>query len=284
MLAVSWVPRCRDYLRVLLRIAAIYGKFTPLGPLVLLGSVHRSLIGEAAEPWLQMLGLQLSGRLLMKLRQQSTSIDIERVILVPIMALLLLWAVSALFSGSKVASSSALVTGLHVSYQVLMTVFYLMAVYFLLTRNSASARSGRIAPTVAAYVGTFLPFLLAFAGGTEVSEGLALFSVALMTLGMVFTVWSLMTLGKSFGVEPQVRTLVQHGPYRLIRNPLYVGEMITLIGAVCFSPTLLKMAILVALAAVQAYRAIQEEQLLAENVPEYAAYKLRTARFVPGLF
>ncbi|UKA65649.1 isoprenylcysteine carboxylmethyltransferase family protein [Arthrobacter sp. FW306-05-C] len=220
----------------------------------------------------------------MKLREESTSIDIERVILVPIMALLLLSAVAALFSGSKVASTSALVTALHVAYQVLMTVFYLMAVFFLLTRNSASARSGRIAPTVAAYVGSFLPFLFSFAGGSEVSEGQALFAVGLMTVGMVFTVWSLMTLGKSFGVEPQVRTLVQSGPYRLIRNPLYVGEMVTLIGAVCLSPTLLKTVILVALAVIQAYRAIEEEQLLADNLPEYAAYKLRTTRFVPGLF
>lgn len=200
------------------------------------------------------------------------------------MALLLLWAVTALFSGSKITSTSALVTALHVSYQVLMTAFYLMAVFFLLTRNSASARSGRIAPAVAAYVGTFLPFLFAFAGGSEVSQGMASFAVGLMALGMVFTVWSLMTLGKSFGVEPQVRTLVQHGPYRLMRNPLYVGEMVTVIGAVCFSPTLLKVVILVALAAVQAYRAVQEEQLLEDNLPEYAAYKLRTARFVPGLF
>jgi len=221
---------------------------------------------------------------LMKLREESTSIDIERVILVPIMALLLLWAVLALFFGAKVASTSALDAALSLTYQVLLTVFYIMAIYFLLTRNPASARSGRIAPTVAAYVGTFLPFLLAFAGGSEVSEGLASFAVGLMTLGMAFTVWSLMTLGKSFGVEPQVRSLVQHGPYRYLRNPLYVGEIITVTGAVCFSPTVLKAAILVALVAVQAYRAIQEEQLLAKNVPEYAAYKLRTARFVPGLF
>ncbi|WP_426938688.1 methyltransferase family protein [Pseudarthrobacter sp. S3] len=220
----------------------------------------------------------------MKLRAQLRSIDIERVILVPVMALLLLWSISALFSGGNRASVSVLVTALHLTYQVLMTVFYIMLVFFLLTRNPASARSGRIAPTAAAYVGTFLPFLFVFAGGSEVSEGLASFAVGLMALGMSFTVYSLMTLGKSFGVEPQVRTLVQHGPYRLIRNPLYVGEMVTLTGAVCFSPTLLKTAILLALGAIQAYRAIQEELLLEENLPEYAAYKLRTKRFVPGLF
>ena len=139
-------------------------------------------------------------------------------------------------------------------------------------------------PTVAAYVGSFLSFLFVFAGDSEVPQGFASFAVGLMVLGMAFTVWSLVTLGRSFGVEPQVRTLVQHGPYRLIRNPLYVGEMVTLIGAVCFSPTLLKTAILLTLAAIQAYRAIQEELLLEENLPEYAAYKLRSKRFVPGLF
>jgi len=220
----------------------------------------------------------------MKLRALLRSIDVERVILVPVMALLLLCAIIALFSGGNNSSSSVLVAALYLSYQVLMTIFYVMVVIFLLTRNPASARSGRIAPTVAAYLGTFLPFLFAFAGGSEVSEGFALFAVGLMTLGMSFTVYSLITLGKSFGVEPQVRTLVQHGPYRLIRNPLYVGEMVTLTGAVCFEPTLLKTAILLTLGAIQAYRAAQEEQLLEANLPQYAAYKLRTKRFVPGVF
>jgi protein-S-isoprenylcysteine O-methyltransferase Ste14 len=220
----------------------------------------------------------------MKLRELSRSIDVERVILVPVMALLLLCAVIALFSGGNHASSSVLVAALYVSYQVLMTVFYVMVVIFLLTRNPASARSRGIAPTVAAYVGTFLPFLFAFAGGSAVSEGFALFAVGLMTLGMSFTVYSLITLGKSFGVKPQVRTLVQHGPYRLIRNPLYVGEMVTLTGAVCFEPTLLKIVILFTLGVIQAYRAAQEEQLLEANLPQYAAYKLRTKRFVPGVF
>lgn len=220
----------------------------------------------------------------MKLRAQLRSIDIERVILVPVMALLLLCAILALFSGGDGTSSSVLVAALYLSYEVLMTVFYVMVVVLLLTRNPASAKSGRLAPTVASYVGSFLPFLFAFAGGSEVSEGFALFAVGLMTLGMSFTVYSLITLGRSFGVEPQVRTLVQHGPYRLIRNPLYVGEMVTLTGAVCFDPTLLKIAILLTMGAIQAYRVTQEERILEENLPEYAAYKLRTRRFVPGVF
>jgi len=105
-----------------------------------------------------------------------------------------------------------------------------------------------------------------------------------MALGMSFAVYSLATLGKSFGVAPQVRRLVSKGPYRFVRHPLYVGEMASLAGAVIFSPTIAKVAIIAATAALQAYRAVQEERLLEKNIPEYADYRKRTKRFVPGLF
>ena len=51
-----------------------------------------------------------------------------------------------------------------------------------------------------------------------------------------------------------------------------------------FTEPLPKVVILVAVGAIQVYRAIQEERLLEEHIPEYAAYKLQTKRFVPGLF
>lgn len=220
----------------------------------------------------------------MHLREQLRTMDVERLILVPLIVLLLAATVFALFSEGSRGSSSILVASLHLIYQILLTSFYLMAVILLFARGPAKGRSAGVAPRIAAYVGTFLPLLFAFAGGSEVSDEMALFAVALMTVGMAFTVYSLVTLGRSFGVEPTVRTLVQNGPYRYIRNPLYVGEMITLLGAVCFAPSVLKVAILVAVGAIQVYRAIQEERLLEEHIPEFAAYKLRTKRFVPGLF
>jgi len=220
----------------------------------------------------------------MHLREQLRTMDVERVILVPPFVLLLGLTVFALFSGGSRGSSTVLVASLYVIYQVLLTSFYLMAVILLLVRDPAKGRSAGVAPRIAAYVGTFLPFLFVIAGGSGVSDEMALFAVALMAIGMSFTVYSLIALGRSFGVEPTVRTLVQHGPYRHIRNPLYVGEMITLIGTVWFAPSVPKVVILLAVGAIQVYRAIQEEQLLEEHIPEFAAYKLQTKRFVPGLF
>lgn len=220
----------------------------------------------------------------MRLREQLRSMDVERVILVPIMVLLLCVTLFSLLSNADLETPSTLVDYLYLLYLVLLSSFYVIAAVFLLIRSRASAEHQRALPRIAAYLGTFLPLLFAFAGGTEVPDGVAVFAVALMTLGMAFTVYSLVTLGRSFGVEAKVRTLVQRGPYRYIRNPLYVAEMIALAGVVCFSPSLPKVGILVTVGAIQVYRALQEERLLEQHVPEYRAYKLRTKRFVPGLF
>lgn len=220
----------------------------------------------------------------MSLREQVKAMDVERMILIPILIFFLFITVVSLFSGAKPDTSSELAGFLHVVYVVLLTAFYVLAVLLLIVRSPATARSVGFAPTAAAYLGTFLPLLFAFAPGSEVPDGVAIFAVVLMTLGMAFSIFSLVALGRSFGVEAKVRTLVQHGPYRYIRNPLYVGEMITVTGAVCFSPSVVRVGILVVIGAVQVYRAIKEEQLLEENVPEYSAYKLRTKRFLPGLF
>ncbi|GAA2037190.1 hypothetical protein GCM10009819_22240 [Agromyces tropicus] len=210
--------------------------------------------------------------------------DIERLVLLAIIVPLLCLTFVSLFSQAQRESAAGFVGFLNIAYLVLLASFYLVVVLLLFIRRPASARRTGVLPTAAAYVGSFLPLSFAFLGGIEVSPGVELFAVSLMTLGMVFTVTSLVTLGRSFGVEAKVRTLVQHGPYRLTRNPLYVGEMITLIGTVCFSPSWAKLGILILIGIVQVYRAIQEERLLEEHIPEYAEYKLRTKRFVPGLF
>ena len=219
----------------------------------------------------------------MRLRDQLKSIDVERVIMVPAMVFLLCLAVFSLFS-RVTTSSSAVADNLYVLYLILLTSFYVMAAVFLLIRSPAIARREGALPRIAAYLGTFLPLLLAFVEGSQVSDAMAIFAVALMTFGMGFSLYSLIALGRSFGVEAKVRNLVQRGPYKFIRNPLYVAEMITLIGAVCFSPSWAKVVILIAVGALQVYRAIQEELLLEQHVPEYATYKLHTKRFVPGLF
>ena len=37
-------------------------------------------------------------------------------------------------------------------------------------------------------------------------------------------------LGRSFSIVPQARTLVRTGPYKFVRNPLYLAEEVALLG------------------------------------------------------
>lgn len=209
-------------------------------------------------------------------------VDWERVFLVPILFLLFLASAISLFSGADFATGG-LIALLGLPHRVMLLAFYVLAVLLLLIRSDATAKSDRILPRVAAYAGTFAPFLLAFAGGEPVSLGQSMAAVSLQSVGLIFSIYSLAVLRRSFGVEPQVRTLVRTGPYRFIRHPLYVGEIASLAGAVWVAPSWEKLAILVLAAALQAYRAVQEERLLAAHLPEFRSYMRETRMFVPGL-
>ena len=50
-------------------------------------------------------------------------------------------------------------------------------------------------------------------------------SIVVVILGTLFTIWSLATLGRNFGLFPEVRGLVLRGPYRLVRHPVYLAHL-----------------------------------------------------------
>jgi protein-S-isoprenylcysteine O-methyltransferase Ste14 len=119
-----------------------------------------------------------------------------------------------------------------------------------------------------------------------VSDNLTVLIIAdlIMTFGMVFSISALFVLGKNISIVPQARSLVQSGPYRLVRHPLYLSEMVSLLGVVLARFTASAVALFFLLIACQVYRALQEENLLGGTFPEYESYCLRTSRFIPGVF
>jgi protein-S-isoprenylcysteine O-methyltransferase Ste14 len=100
--------------------------------------------------------------------------------------------------------------------------------------------------------------------------------------GYVLVLWSLLTLGAHFGIAPADRGLVAHGPYRFVRHPMYLGEMILRLALVYTSPQLLPAAgLFLALAAIQVLRAIREEHIIL-GYPAYA-HQVRF-RLIPGVW
>jgi protein-S-isoprenylcysteine O-methyltransferase Ste14 len=83
---------------------------------------------------------------------------------------------------------------------------------------------------------------------------------------------------------PQTRKLVTGGPYRLVRHPVYVGEILGALGLVVWAATVPKTLVFLLFVGCEVYRALQEERLLMFAFPEYAEYALKTARFIPWLF
>ncbi len=99
--------------------------------------------------------------------------------------------------------------------------------------------------------------------------------------GLLLVLWSLFTLGPSFGIAPGDRGLVVGGPYRIIRHPMYLGELIALIGAVSGDPSPWNFALLSILLFALLLRISWEEQ----SVTNYGAYASQVRwRLIPFIF
>ena len=65
----------------------------------------------------------------------------------------------------------------------------------------------------------------------------------LMTIGLIIMVIGLASLGRSFGIMPRARGLVQSGLYRWVRHPIYLGEFLVFAGIMILAISPLTLAI-----------------------------------------
>lgn len=209
----------------------------------------------------------------------SRGMDLERLILMPLFVLLLVLNGAAMWSLRGEALDRA--GWLEALHGFVITCFYALLIGLLLFRAPSRATTRSSRAVTAAYVGSFAPFLLVLQARGGASEGLVLLSTSVMLLGLAFTLYGLVWLGRSFGVVPAGRNLITSGPYKLVRHPLYAGEFVTFFGAVLVGLSPFTVALFLAWVPIQVYRALQEEKLLRRIFPEYEAYMASTARFVP---
>jgi protein-S-isoprenylcysteine O-methyltransferase Ste14 len=109
-------------------------------------------------------------------------------------------------------------------------------------------------------------------------------STLLILFGSAAAVITLVRLGRSFSMMAEARRLVTSGPYRFVRHPLYIAEELAMIGLLMQFFSLSSAFVLAVQIAFQLRRMHNEEAVLAESFPEYAAYQQRTARLLPGIY
>lgn len=109
-----------------------------------------------------------------------------------------------------------------------------------------------------------------------------------MVLGLVCGVAALAANRPgNFNIRPDPKPggrLIETGPYRYIRHPMYLAVLLIGIGAALADPRPWRLAALVALALVLHIKATVEERAMLARHPGYAAYRARTARLVPFLW
>lgn len=126
-----------------------------------------------------------------------------------------------------------------------------------------------------------------FNGHRTHAAWLGAIGVAAWASGLALCVWARIYLGRNWGTpmsqkdEPE---LVTTGPYRWVRNPIYTGLIVAMLGtALAVSVRWLVLAAL--LGAYFVYSAVMEQRFMEATFPDsYPAYKRSTKMLVPFVF
>ena len=174
---------------------------------------------------------------------------------------------------------------LFVIRQLLALTYFTMLVVLYSTRLPQQGTDHRLGVMFVAFTGTFSALLGTFLPGGTLREWLVLPGDVLATIGLVYSVWGLAYLRRSFSIIPEARRLVTGGPYAFSRHPVYLGEIATALGVNLATAGWLGAVALAYFVGAELLRMRWEEGVLARAFPgDYPAYAARVPRYFPVPF
>ena len=151
-----------------------------------------------------------------------------------------------------------------------------------LVRRPPSAVSRNPGSWLLAFGGTFAGVLFRPVGAHPHWGVVA--GLGLQLAGLAVCIMSLLALGRSFGFVAADRGLVTHGPYAVVRHPVYASYLLIQSGYLLQSISLRNVLVMVLASGCNVGRALMEERLLTGS-SAYGAYRRRVRwRLVPGLW
>jgi len=147
-----------------------------------------------------------------------------------------------------------------------------------LARRPAQTETSSVGLWTLGMITMLLPLLLRPGG-----QGWSAVGTALQLIGLAGIAGGLLSLRRSFDVVPANRGVRDTGMYRIVRHPIYLAELLLLLGVVLVNPRLGNLLVLLCECGLQLARASAAEQLLSSD-PVYRAYRERVRyRLIPGV-
>ena len=103
-------------------------------------------------------------------------------------------------------------------------------------------------------------------------------------IGLAGAVWSLLALGRSFGIVPANRGLRTGGPYGLVRHPLYAFYIVSWVGYVLENPAVRNILVFSAAFVFQLLRMHREELFLRRDTAYQAYCDVVRYRVLPRVY
>jgi protein-S-isoprenylcysteine O-methyltransferase Ste14 len=116
----------------------------------------------------------------------------------------------------------------------------------------------------------------------------SLVAVIVCVTGLVITVWARVVLGRNWSgsiTYKENHELVERGPYRFIRHPIYTGLLLMLLGLAMVRGTADAVVGLAIFIVVHIWKLRREEALMTRHFPDsYPGYRTRTKALLPFLY
>ena len=116
-------------------------------------------------------------------------------------------------------------------------------------------------------------------------EGIGL---VFQTLGILIGTWGILTMKVgNFNIQPEVKslTLIQSGPYKWIRNPMYTSVIMFYLPIVINNIDWINSLVFIVLLITLLLKINSEEQLLEERFGDaYIEYKKESKRLIPFIY
>jgi protein-S-isoprenylcysteine O-methyltransferase Ste14 len=145
-----------------------------------------------------------------------------------------------------------------------------------------AVKTAKIAILLGIVAQTLLPDILPI---SSESFALRVLGTLIYTAGLAIAIGSRTQLGTNWSdievAEVSRRhVIISNGPYRYIRHPIYIGDLLLLFGLELALNSWLVLGVLM-LVPIVLRKAVEEEKKLARTLPDYQAYCSQTKRFIP---